>query len=76
MKKESNSGKEKAVFIKFVRAYVGRFYYPPPTSDLVDPILRLAHSITKNEAERTPLRRDCVPIGTDKNLHTAPLSAM
>jgi hypothetical protein len=47
VKKESNSGKEKAVFIKFETAYVGRFYYPPPTSDLVDPILRLAHSITK-----------------------------
>lgn len=75
MKKESNSRKEKAVFIKFETACVGRFDYPPRTSDLVDPSLRLAHSITRNEAERTPLRRDCVLVSTDKNLHTAPLSA-
>jgi len=75
LKKESNSAKEKAVFIKSVTACVGRFYYPPRTSDLVDPSLRLAHSITRNEAERTPLRRDCVLVSTDKNLHIAPLSA-
>lgn len=75
MKKESNSGKEKAVFIKFETACVGRFDYPPRTSGLVDPSLRVAHSITRNEAERTPLRRDCVFVSTDKNLHTASLSA-
>lgn len=72
MKKESNSTKEKVVFIKFETACVGRFYYQPRTSGLVDPSLRLAHSITRNEAERTPLRRDCVVVSTDKNLHAAP----
>jgi len=56
VKKESNSGKEKTVFIKFQIACVVRFYYPPPTSGLVDSSLRLAHSITRNETERTPLR--------------------
>jgi hypothetical protein len=75
VKKESNSGKEKAVFIKFKTACVGRFYYPPHTSDLVDPSLRLALSITRNEAERTPMRRDGVLVSNDKNLHTAHLSA-
>jgi len=64
--------RKKAVFIKFETACVGRFYYPPRTSDLVDPSLRLAHSITRNEAERTPLRRGCVIVSTDKNLRTAP----
>jgi hypothetical protein len=74
-KKESNSWKEKVVFIKFETACVGRFHYPLLTSDLIDTSLRLAQSITRNGAERTPPRRSCVLVSADKNLHTAPVSA-
>lgn len=67
--KESNSAKEKAVFIKSETACVGRFYYPPRTSWSCRPQSRiLSQEMKLNELPC----EETVVVSTDKNLHTAP----